>query len=116
MKKRIFIAINLPENVRHNLTKELDILKNHDDNRVVKWVTPDLLHITLVFLGDIEESRIGAVTGVLSTIIPKHQSFACETDGLDAFPSSQNPRIIFAKVFDIAGLINKIQNEVASAL
>ena len=116
MEKRVFIAINLPQNVKDSLARDIDILKNKDVDQAVKWVEPDLLHLTLNFLGNIDEPRIGAVTGVLTIIVPQYQSFALETDGLGTFPESGNPRAIFVKVPDIASMCPKIQQGLADGL
>ena len=116
MEKRVFIAINLPQNVKDSLARDIDVLKNKDTDGVVNWVDPDLLHLTLNFLGNIDEPRIGAVNGVLSIIVPQYQSFALETDGLGTFPEVGDPRVIFVKVPDIAGMCPKIQQGLGEGL
>ena len=57
---RVFIAIDLDEEIQaglddlqKRLQAEVDIKKSD-----VKWVRPELVHLTLKFLGNIEENQV----------------------------------------------------------
>ncbi len=54
MKHRIFIAINLPEDIKETL---LDYQNNHQDVPA-KWVPRENLHITAVFIGDADDNNL----------------------------------------------------------
>ena len=56
-RHRIFIAINLPEEVKRQLAKYQDTW----NDLPAKWVSQDNLHITLVFLGYISDVELGEV-------------------------------------------------------
>jgi RNA 2',3'-cyclic 3'-phosphodiesterase len=64
--------------------------------RDVAWVAPDNLHVTVKFLGGIDESRVGAVTEALAAAASGVPRFELQVRGLGAFPSVARARVIWA--------------------
>jgi 2'-5' RNA ligase len=62
----------------------------------VAWVAPENLHVTLKFLGGIDEARVQGVIDALHTSVRRHPPFAIDVGGLGAFPSSTRPRVLWA--------------------
>ena len=93
---RTFLAIEVPENVRkviHDLTqveakKELPI----------KWVAFENLHITLKFLGEIDEDKRVEIKPAIVEVGQRHSPFNLELEGLGCFPNPRNPRVIWVGV------------------
>jgi 2'-5' RNA ligase len=55
MKKKIFIAINLPEKIKSELVSYQEkIDRFFDDTCPIKWTKKDNLHITMFFIGFVE--------------------------------------------------------------
>jgi len=71
-RHRIFIAINLPEEVRIELAKYNDKWPELP----AKWTAKDNLHITLEFLGDLTDVEIGDVCLVVKEVAGKHKFFS----------------------------------------
>jgi len=71
LTKRVFIAVDLPENVKA-------ILKNiqKPEVRWIKWMKPDNFHITLIFLGDVDEEQIDAAKKILAETISFTEPFS----------------------------------------
>ena len=61
---RSFIAIELPDGLRLELSRLQAMLRQPDD-RWVKWVNPQGIHLTLKFLGNIRADKISPVTGAI---------------------------------------------------
>lgn len=59
----------------------------------MKYVKPELVHITLKFLGDVDESRIPFISEALGSILC--EPFEAKVGGLGAFPKPANPRVIW---------------------
>lgn len=57
---RTFVAIELPASIRATVAEVEDALRAHA--RVLKLVAPDLLHLTVRFLGPVPPARIAVVT------------------------------------------------------
>ena len=71
-KHRIFIAINLPEDIKRELSKYQDKWPELP----AKWTTKDNLHITLEFLGDLTDEELGEVCVVVKEVAKRHSSFS----------------------------------------
>jgi 2'-5' RNA ligase len=54
------------------------------------------LHVTLKFLGQIEETRVGAITEALVAVATRTPAFALDVRGLGAFPTPSRPRVLWA--------------------
>jgi 2'-5' RNA ligase len=63
---------------------------------MVKWVAPDLLHITVRFLGGVAEARLPQVEQAAEAAASQSQSFSVRLAGLGAFPHARAPRVIWA--------------------
>ncbi len=76
--KRIFVAINLPEDIKQELAgmqKEIiDMYPENSGMNVAKWVKKDNLHVTMLFIGEAEDSVVftanQALKGVASNYGP----------------------------------------------
>lgn len=86
---RCFVAIPLPEPVR-------DALAALQEGLPVGRPTPyDNLHLTLAFLGDLQDADLLAIHEALGGV--RGAPFRAEFDGLDLFGGRQ-PKILFAGV------------------
>src|SRR5439155_27361631 len=54
---RAFVALNFPAGVRQELWDALAPLRERREKLPVKWVRPENIHLSLKFLGEVEESR-----------------------------------------------------------
>ena len=95
---RAFIAIDLGISVVNNLALLQEDLDEPIDLSlgVVRWTKPENIHLTLKFLGDIDESLLFNIRDVLRKIGAEHSIFELETKGSGAFPSLTRPRIVYA--------------------
>jgi len=89
---RVFIAVDLPNQIRKSLgdvQRELKSLTN-----TARWVAPESIHITLKFIGEVPDKRIedieAAVTGL--TWMP----FTITVRGVGFFPGTRSPRVFWA--------------------
>ena len=73
----------------------------------VRWVSPEKIHLTLKFFGNIEESKIEpivkSIEGPIQTTVP----FSLRVRGIGAFPNLKNPRVIWM------GLTNGKENVIS---
>lgn len=67
---RLFVACELPDEVRRALSTIQDGLRPHlGAGARLRWVRPEGIHVTLKFLGNVEASRVGELTAALSAAI-----------------------------------------------
>lgn len=91
---RTFIAVNLPEAVLIAVDAAARSLRNNVDADI-SWIKPHNRHITLHFLGDTQQDRIPEVIGALHQL-PLPEAFAVHAGEVNAFPSVDKARIIWA--------------------
>ena len=92
---RMFIAIPLPTEVRAVLEQVSAALDQPLPPRAVRWVKPDLMHVTLRFLGDTAVSLIPTIITGLDRICAQQQAFYLVVGGLGCFPNRKRPRVIW---------------------
>ena len=66
--------------------------------RGISWVGTDNFHVTLKFLGEIEERRAEEIGGALTEAVAEIEAFDVALRGLGAFPTPARPRVIWAGV------------------
>jgi 2'-5' RNA ligase len=88
---RAFLAISLDDDVKHQLFRVGTSLKEKL-NLSVKWVKENHLHLTLRFLGNIEQCDVDTLTNSLSDL-ESLTSFDLNFSQIIAFPL-QKPRVI----------------------
>ncbi|WP_322509636.1 RNA 2',3'-cyclic phosphodiesterase [Anaerolinea sp.] len=94
---RAFVAIDLPEDLRHKLGEIMDSLKKKTP-RAVRWVPPQNIHLTLKFLGNVSPNNLNTLTQMLRQEALRHSPMQFSVGGLGAFPSKQRPRVIWVGV------------------
>lgn len=62
----------------------------------LKVVSASNLHVTLAFLGDIDEARVPAIQGVIAQACAQEPPFRMRVVGLGAFPTRGAPRVVWA--------------------
>jgi len=110
-RKRLFIALNLSAKIKEKLTAFLEDLARY--NRGVKWVNPEGLHLTLHFLGYLDERKTEEVKNMMQSLSGKFGGMNFSLKQLDAFPNLARPKIIFLEakqggdqsVFDLQELL-----------
>jgi RNA 2',3'-cyclic 3'-phosphodiesterase len=65
---RLFVACQLPDEVRDALSRAQDGLRRLVPGRL-RWVRPEGIHVTLKFLGDVDETRVEAIRAALAAAI-----------------------------------------------
>lgn len=91
---RLFIAIDLPASVRAALDREQARLREAcAGRRDIRW-TPEGLHLTLKFLGQVELGRLPQITSALK-VLGGFEPFEVEVGGFGFFPSARRPRVFW---------------------
>jgi len=108
---RIFIAINLPENIKNKLST----YENHWPDLPARWTKKQNLHITLVFLGDTSNEELPEVCQIVREVVIRHQSFPIDLKKICYGPPKKPPRMIWAEGQKSAELVN-LQKDLVNSL
>jgi len=76
----------------------------------VRWVRPEGIHLTLKFLGNIEDRLVDGIVGSLKGTCRKFHAFHCEVRGVGVFPGARAPRVLWAGIADHDSLISLQQD------
>lgn len=93
---RTFVAIDFPGEVRDRLWRATAPLREPDWR--IRWVGPERLHLTLKFIGEIEEDRADAFGRALDRAVSDIPPFPVRLGGVGAFPSLGRPRVVWLGV------------------
>jgi len=69
-----------------------------DAGAEASWTRPEGIHLTLKFLGEMAEERIGEVTAALVQAAKGQRRFRLAVAGTGVFPSEKNPRVVWVGV------------------
>ena len=90
---RAFIAITLPGEIKKKLGRVTSTLRQ--SNVQAKWVDASKLHITLKFLGDVEQEIIPSIVEVLQKVGSMNSPFVVKLSEFGFFPQRGKPRVFF---------------------
>lgn len=98
MDKRLFLAINLPKDLKQRLFEWQQIYQSDRRWRrfKIKWTPVDNLHITVAFLGNIAEADIDSLKNKLSLNLNNFPPVQLSFDKLSLAPPRGQPRMIWA--------------------
>ena len=98
---RLFVAIELDERVRSRLEKVQAKLRPECDG--VRWVRPELIHLTLKFLGEVPDSKVAAVTQSIARAVANGEPLAMTLTGTGCFPPRGPVRIVWVGAEEPSG-------------
>jgi RNA 2',3'-cyclic 3'-phosphodiesterase len=105
---RLFVALPLPEPVKRSLEP---LARGLGD---VRWLAPDQQHLTLRFIGEVDNGRIDEIAEALALVSGK--PLEVRLKGLGHFPPRGEPRVLWvgvAKNPELAGLKRRIDRALA---
>ena len=111
MKVRTFVALELSEPLKEGILALGKGLKAAGIR--ASWVRPSGMHLTLKFLGDVEEDALSGLIGAVARAAALVPPFRFETTALGAFPSPRRPRVIWlgvepvGELFDLADALER---------
>lgn len=94
---RLFVAVELPSAWLHALGQQSQRLENGAPG-FGRWVTPELMHITLVFLGQQLEAEVPTIVSAMETAASSIAPFEIRPGALGCFGGARAVRVVWAGV------------------
>jgi 2'-5' RNA ligase len=113
---RAFIAIDIPVDVRVAINEAQARLKRAHVGVKISWTKVDNLHLTLQFLGYIEEAIVEKIRATLQSVAAQHQPFEVSVQGAGAFPNENRARVIWVGCHDAASKLEGLAQAVQEAM
>ncbi len=114
-KLRLFIAIELPLRIQQVLEEIQSILKEIETD--IKWTKADNIHLTLKFLGYVENSQIKAIKDKMNLAVEGFRPFDITlAKNVGVFPRISYPRVIWVGIDkgenEVINLQKKLEDEI----
>jgi 2'-5' RNA ligase len=93
---RLFLALELPVEVRERLALLQSELRKKSSGW--RWVRPESIHLTLRFLGEVDEHREPACRQGWREAVARFGRFRARVEGLGRFPETGRPRVLWVAV------------------
>lgn len=111
---RAFIAIEISEEIRNALRQVQSHLKYAGAD--VKWVNKDNIHLTLKFLGEIDEKKADEVKSSLDAVAKETRKFEISLKDIGVFPKIDFPRVVWVGLDKGAGESTELAKKVDEEL
>jgi 2'-5' RNA ligase len=116
---RLFVAVELGEDVQATASRVIDELKRRMEKRApharVTWVKPAHLHLTLRFIGDADAALGEKIVTTLERPLGV-PAFAMRIEGTGTFPPKRPPRVIWAGISAGLDTLRSVEREVSARL
>jgi len=93
MEIRSFLAFELPSKIRETLSAVSGDARTLPLN--ARWVPIVNIHLTVVFVGSVQEDQIGSIGEVARNVCYGHAPFRIKLKGAGVFGSRRNPRVLW---------------------
>ena len=110
---RTFIAVDIPQDIKMDLDRLISGYRN--ESKGIRWVRAQNLHLTLRFLGDVDENTIPALAESIKVNLDSIKPFDLALSGLGGFPNLKKPRVIWVGTDDPENMLGELALRVETA-
>jgi 2'-5' RNA ligase len=93
---RTFIAVDLGKTIRDRAVALQEQLARAGTE--VKWVEPENIHVTLLFLGEVQDREVPRVCQIAADGARAQPVFLLSVEGVGCFPNPRRPRVVWVGV------------------
>ena len=114
---RVFIAIDINDEIRTALSDLQQQLQNKADNKKgdVKWVEPKNIHLTLKFLGEIKDEQAVDVCNIVKDVAGRNKSFELDIESVGCF-GGRSTRVLWVGTGEGSNNLLQLQKEMEQEL
>jgi 2'-5' RNA ligase len=109
---RAFVAVDLETQTVQKIAAAIVQLRPRIPG--IRWLPPANFHLTLKFLGDIEEAKVAPIAAALERELYPFSCFTINAKGLGVFPDLKRPRILWVGL--VGGELNALASTAEKAL
>lgn len=116
---RVFIAVDVDETNKTAVIKLQGRISREAavEKRDATWVKPEAMHLTLKFLGEIDDKRVVEVCNIVKEVSSKHKSFELDIENVGSF-GGRSARVLWvgtgAGSDNLCGLAEDIEKKLAA--
>ncbi|HZW54548.1 MAG TPA: RNA 2',3'-cyclic phosphodiesterase [Candidatus Elarobacter sp.] len=114
MRRRLFVAVDVDDAARAACAGVAERLRAKGFD--AKWVDPRNYHLTVAFLGGVDEERVSEVVSALEQVAPRIGGFTLPLDAVGAYPNERKARVAWVGPSAEVGAFGTLCGAVRSAL
>ncbi len=108
---RAFIALALEPGLAAEIKKVQQHLNS--PGGAVRWISPEQLHLTLQFLGNVPADRLDQLAAALRDACARTAPLQLALEGVGCFPNTRNPRVLWIGIQGDLEPLGKLQEQIA---
>jgi len=109
---RVFVALKLPNNV----LRQIHLINNYLDNKIIRKVKLNNLHMTLYFLGHVNSCQIELLKLQLIDNLKQCLPFVLSLSTVGVFTQTKNTKILWLEVKGNIGKLAYMQSEISKVV
>jgi len=109
---RAFVAVDLEPQTVQKIAEAIVRLRPRMPS--IRWLPPANFHLTLKFLGDVDEAKVAPIAAALERELYPFSCFTINAKGLGVFPDLKRPRILWVGL--VGGELNALASTAEKAL
>lgn len=114
MTIRSFIAVDPSPEVLSRIAAAIKGLES--ETRGFRWVRPEGIHLTLRFLGGVEEEILSKIGGRVEQLVRGEGPISLTASGLGFFPNPSRPRVVWVGLQGETARLMGVQRKVEEAV
>src|SRR5215470_14642284 len=111
---RTFIAVDIGKTIRNRAVALQESLGKTGAD--VKWVEPENLHVTMLFLGEVDQRDLMSVCRAVAAVAAGIVAFLISIEKAGAFPNARRPRTLWVGVGSGAGEVTALHDALEGPL
>ena len=111
-KTRAFLSLNLEVPLKIKIAEIQKELQNSLSRYKIKWENPDKFHLTIRFLGDLDENQLNEIKESLEKSQYGFDRLEFHSDGIGFFPNPGRPNVVFVGLKEDGNNSNKLVEEI----
>ena len=113
-RTRTFIAVDIGDETR----KSAVALQQRLARAVagVKWTEAEGMHITLLFLGEVDDRELVDVFRAVKSAAGREPPFAVQVSGVGAFPTQRRPKVLWAGITEGSAELRRVFGGIEASL
>ncbi|MBI5046728.1 RNA 2',3'-cyclic phosphodiesterase [Candidatus Micrarchaeota archaeon] len=110
---RLFVALELPDEIKQKIQKTSEKLRQELDSNSLSIVKPENMHLTLRFIGEVDEKTLEEIDRRLKQI--KFKPVDCSVKGVGVFPNEKHAKVIWVGI-ESSGKLESLATQVIQSL
>ena len=112
--KRLFIALQTTPAAAQRLQNT--VLPIQEQNPTLRWIPPEMYHITMSFLGDTDERQIESICQLMESVSSGIRAPEVKTGPFALLPNARKPKVFVQTLVDDANILSAMHRALKSGL